>query len=175
MSRQIPLMRLGLDLEIEEADGYWLAGFVSGDGYFLAGEREKDGAHWPEMAFGINMRKDELPLLVELQKLLGGIGSKLCYEGHWPSPSRDYRSKPFARWTVRDLGQLYHIIIPLFEKFPLRGRKAAHFVAWKETVQFAYRQRSLRRGKSYSNEFWERYRALVKDFRATREYVDPEE
>ena len=103
----------------------WLVGFVDGEGCFHVGV-----SRHPEMRFGAQILPEftvvqhmrDVSLLHRIRSAMGcGVvrrnhGDRYC-------------------WRVRDLRHLADIIVPFFERHPLRSRKQAAFSRWARIVR----------------------------------------
>lgn len=119
---------LGIDLQIPKSFGHWLAGFVDGEGCFYAGWKRSCGER--ALRFSLNIRKDDSAVLEKIISILkvGAIKSR---------PNRNGSNSQLV-YEVRRLSDLRHVIVPLFENYPLRAKKANDFNIWKELVLMAF-------------------------------------
>ena len=111
--------------------GNWFAGLIDGEGTFglVYGVRPK---FFPQPQFSVGFRDDNGQGLEDIQEMLGGIGtlyrSKKRYtnkHGYVSNPKWDYMVN-----TRHDTS----VIVELFQKFPLRLKKAAEFEIWAKAV-----------------------------------------
>ena len=110
---------------------WYLTGVVEFAGSFTYSRTDRNVVPY----FAIKLAQDEAGLLQEVQAYFGGIGRIYSIgsgrgrfvEGREarPAGSRYYRVT-----RVQDLDLVVHH----FEQFPLRGRKASLFAAWREIV-----------------------------------------
>jgi len=116
--------------------GNWLSGFVDGEGCFHLGSyraRSSDKSN-PivytnhRSKFVINLRADDFEAL-SLAQRFWGCGS--LYENSHP-PSRTKRTNAGTLFSVDRWQELLNIVIPHFEEFPLRAKKANDFAIWAE-------------------------------------------
>jgi hypothetical protein len=137
--------------DIDRRDfGNWLSGFTDGEGCFRLA-RSRHPKH-PEIyrsgfaTFEINMRLDDRPILDQIQSFFG-FGSITEHESY----SEDRDAEDQAKLVCTRVRPLKGIIIPHFEQFPLRAKKARDFQIWREAVQLLYqvamRPRKAKRGK----------------------------
>ena len=109
-----------------EAFGNWFAGFVDGEGSFVI--REQRGRH--STAFQLRLREDDIAVLLSIKDHLN-LG-KIYRE--WPRRGREgYYSKPKALWWVQTKAGCMRLI-DIFDRFPLRSKKAQDYVTWREAV-----------------------------------------
>lgn len=110
--------------------GHWLSGFVDGEGCFkLNGRRDCDTMK-PACQFTIALRADDLSALQDIQSYWQ------CGQLHFSDNSRCKipNAKPTACLSVVKLADLAEIVVSHFDAFPLRAKKAADFLIWKEAV-----------------------------------------
>jgi len=123
----------------------WITGFIDGEGCFHVGI----SAH-PEMAFGYQI----LPELTVVQHerdiaLLHRLRTAMrC------GVVRRNRGDRYC-WRVRDLKNLAEIIVPFFEKHPLKSRKGVEFHRFARVV------RLMARGDHLTREGFERIRRIA--------------
>jgi len=79
------------------------------------------------VSFSIALRADDLRILEEIRQALGVGGIYLV-------PSRGENWQPQYMYAVHDKKDLTQVIIPHFEKYPLRSKKSRDFVIWKRLV-----------------------------------------
>lgn len=116
--------------------GHWLSGFTDGEGCFLLYSS-------PPLArarFLINLRFDDFPILQTIQSYFscGILSEKLA------SPSR-HLWNPQVRFYIDKPCDLMDYVIPHFETFPLRAKKAADFIIWSNGVRLLHRIGSRKR------------------------------
>ncbi len=121
--------------------GYWLSGFVDGEGCFYLGWKQSgrgDKRYRAPLAyFVIVLRDDDAPIVRDVQSYLGvGFITTISTKRH----ARN--DMPSVRLTVENPDQLANVIIPLFEKYPLRAKKARDFPLWRAGVEFITRIRA---------------------------------
>jgi|SRR5215471_4008869 len=122
----IPPFPTGID---RDAFGHWLSGFVDGEGCFAV-----QANRYRRAFFTLSLRADELPILQQIQSFLG------CGRFHpHRRPPEKKNQNPAVTFAVRDVCSLMNSIVPHFERYPLRAKKAADFVVWKQMVQILYR------------------------------------
>lgn len=110
--------------ELDPAFGHWLAGFIAGEGCFRI-HRSKGGTYY-SAAFSLKLRDDDRPILEELQAKtgLGTITQDRVRSG---------RSHPCAEWVIQSRADALELV-ELLDSFPLRAKKAADYVVWREAV-----------------------------------------
>lgn len=116
------------DLEIDSSFGFYISGFVDGEGSFGIYPSYKKCADTHKAKFSISIREDDLDILNQMKDMLkvGNITrtvrKKQCNE------------KPKVTWEVSSLPELYFVIIPFFEAFPLRAKKRKDFEVWRRAI-----------------------------------------
>ena len=178
--------RLGRDDQEAKAFGYWLSGFTDGEGCFYLDYRLVNGGYaCPGMLFTISQRADDAAILEEIRRFLrcGRVQSKVVVNQHFLNGKdmRQYASKPVFRYEVNDRDSLANLIIPFFDRYPLRSRKRTDFQVWKQGVQLAY-EVGLRpkhvRGKAGAAHKWTeleilKFKTICADLRKCRKYLGP--
>lgn len=118
-----------------DAFGHWLSGFVDGEGCFLLHMRRYKDCHTqvPQANFQIKLRADDEPILRQMQSYwqCGGI----TFHAEQCRPHS--KTCNMVMFRVKQYELLISVIIPHFEKFPLRAKKALDFAFWKDAVAFA--------------------------------------
>ena len=160
---------------LDEGFGNWLAGFTAGEGMFEFLIRKTYGSKYKfRPRYAICLRNDDSPILFEIAKALG------CGYVR-PNERKGGKSKPQAVYLCDDIESLYEVIVPLFERYALRAKKARDFAIWKEAIRLMFR--ITRRRKINTRWGWfprytkdekaqlSRYAQLLKDVRA---YQAPE-
>lgn len=165
-----------LGLEINEGFGHWLSGFVDGEGSFMLNPKIRRKTLWNGneytwreygVLFTLGLRLDDLPTLTEIRRQLR------C--GHIEIMAQRGTSRPSARFRVSNCDDLFHIIVPFFERFPLRAKKRGDFEIWKEGVKIAYRSKHSRfprnkRNQRVTRDQWEEHLDLARQIKAHRRY-----
>lgn len=127
--------QLGLDLQIPDDFGHWFAGFVDGEGCFTISK--KPARHKGiTLTFTIKLRDDDDGILHEIKNTLG-IG-RIYYRNKEYVRERGHFINNQVDWRVRRIGDIIHVIIPLFEKYPLRAKKKHDFKIWSQAAQLIY-------------------------------------
>lgn len=119
------------------AFGHWLSGFVDGEGcfgiYCYRKGKVKSFVGLLSFEFAIQLREDDRAILEEIRDYLGcgtvGMTSKAKARKNGMTNARDQ-----VKFTCRDLESLRGKIVPHFERFPLRGKKAGDFEIWKRAL-----------------------------------------
>ena len=116
--------------------GHWLSGFTDGEGCFQLDFRKRKFtddsgrvAITPGADFIIGSRADDRPVL-ELIRSYWQCG------GIYHRPNQTPTSNPAAVFSINATDRLIDTIIPHFERYPLRAKKARDFVLWKQGVEF---------------------------------------
>lgn len=118
--------------------GHWLSGFTDGEGCFcltLAAPRPGTNAN-PVAFYAITLRLDDLPILRLVQSYLG-CGSLTL------RPTKG-ASQPSAEFRVLKVADLVTKVIPHFDLYPLRAKKAEDYQVWKQGVLHVQSVRTTR-------------------------------
>jgi hypothetical protein len=119
-----------------DAFGHWFSGFTDGEGCFYLGCVKHRRANTPIAQFYINLRQDDRAILEEIRAFLG-VG--VIY-GHVTNQSQR-NAKPQSAFWVHRAKDVNLVLVPHFEKYPLRAKKARDFHIWKQGAELVYRVR----------------------------------
>lgn len=100
--------------------GEWISGFTQSDGSFVVSfENKKEGMPIrPRPVFNLTQSIEELEMFIELQKYLG-VG-------------KVQKNRNNVTFVVTSIEEIIKVIIPLFDKYSLRGSKLLSFQIFKE-------------------------------------------
>jgi len=100
----------------------WLAGFTQSDGSFVVSleNQKKCIPIRPTPIFNITQSINEYDLFLEIQKYLG-VG-------------KIYKNRNNVIYVVKSINDLVNVIIPLFDKHPVRGGKFLSYNIFKKVV-----------------------------------------
>lgn len=130
----------------------WITGFVDGEGCFHIGISKH-----PDVKFGYQILPEltvvqherDIALLHRLRTTMGcGVvrrnhGDRYC-------------------WRVRDLKNLVEVIVPFFERHPLKSKKEIEFRRFAKVVRF------MVRGDHFSQEGFERIKSIAEEMNRCR-------
>lgn len=151
----------------KEAWALWFSGFADGEACFYAGISNR-GEHTVRSAqlivyFTIQLRDDDASVLGMVRQMVLPYGHTERKRGTtWEN------SKPVVRWTVSDLMGL-RAVVDLFDRYPLRSRKARDFRTWRELVLLKEAHPPGCKVSVYNGQR-ERVEELVAELREGREY-----
>lgn len=116
--------------------GVWLSGFTDGEGCFRLDVRGAKQGFTPRASFHIGLRADDTEILKRIQSYLGcGI---IRYN------AGDKKSgNPQSRFVVSIISELWTIVVPHFDRFPLLAKKKADFDLWRKGVEIIHRVTSI--------------------------------
>jgi hypothetical protein len=142
---------------IDDAFGHWLAGFVDGEGCFAI---SKGGYNGLRCVFRMAVRADDAAIVEEIHDRVGlGSISRL----HEVKGGR-----PQATWTVTSKADCL-ALCALFERYPLRAKKARDFEVWKRAVVV---WQESKRGYFAVPFDWSRMQILREELMTGREYKE---
>jgi len=160
--------------------GNYLSGFTDGEGCFQLVWK----TNTPMIRFTIGLRADDLQILKLIQSFWGCGGILF----HKPTEKSRLKWKvnacPACQFYIRTTPELVNIVIPHFEKYPLRAKKARDFLIWKRGVSLAwsvYNRKTIPRTRIYKGQVrgiyrrWEshevaEFRSLSDTLRNQRKY-----
>src|SRR5262245_39478982 len=152
--------------------GQWLTGFVDGEGCFeLKVTRRKQSLPRLCASFVICLRADDVAILNQIRAFFGCGG--IWYDN---GPAR---KNPLAIYSTSAWTDLATIIVPHFERYPLRAKKARDFPLWREAVLIAQEVAQRRRAKTTAGLWkWlasevDRFAALKQALTEQRRFVAP--
>lgn len=102
-------------------DSYWVAGFTSGDGSFNI-KTTRTNLKRIQLRFSIILHKRELEVIKGIAKYF----NKLDYEDKGVINNKNYVGIQIVNFT-----DIFNIIIPFFEKYPIEGSKKLDFEDFK--------------------------------------------
>lgn len=150
-----------------DAFGHWLSGFVDGEGCFILDwvwVKTRSGRPEPRISFGITLRADDRDILREIRDFWG--------VGRLYNLRKDPPSRPVVTYRITRPGDLFRVVIPHFERHPLRAKKRRDFVIWRRGVELGYRvSRRPRAGrKKWTEGDRMEFLAIMKSLKEQRRY-----
>lgn len=118
----------------QDAFGNWLSGFADGEGTFvlyLHRNKYKSGTYETHRAFfSLGLRADDEEILYEIQRFwkVGRILSGKANKG----------SRPRQVIRINSARELVEVVIPHFERYPLRSKKSRDFLIWRKGAELLY-------------------------------------
>lgn|SRR5262245_30505875 len=152
------------------AFGHYLSGLVDGEGYFHIGwQKPRRKRRYFVAALKIGLRADDRAILELIQSFLG------C--GNIHSFSRSGNRGDVAVFDVGAVGDLAEIVIPHFDRYPLRAKKRHNYLLWREAVLLLHanhirggRFSSCKNPPKYNPEEVQRFDELIAQIKALRPY-----
>lgn len=160
------------------AFGHYLSGFVDGEGCFYLGthkhKKSKSDYRQPCFWLSIKLRIDDCPIL-DLIRSYWQCG-EIFLSDLTAKPGRP-NDKPQARYCIQSAYDLFEVVLPHFDHFPLRAKKAKDFVIFKEAILLAYkvagrpyRMGASRRVSSWNDDELSYFAQLTATLRGQREF-----
>lgn len=141
------------------AFGNWFSGFTDGEGCFFMKINQDESL---SSSFYLTLRDDDIAILhLVISYLQCGRLNKLARKTSSPT-------KPACRIVVSRLSDIRNTIIPHFDRFPLRSKKARDFAIWREAALLP-RDRNGGRDLPYGTR--ERFIQLHDELREVRKYT----
>jgi hypothetical protein len=134
--------------------GHWLSGFSDGEASFMLRMQDHNypgqGTYKSvEARFTIELRDDDRTILEEIQSFLrcGYIVARKGRQG-W---------RPSARFYVSKASENFRLVVPNFERYPLRAKKQRDFAIWRQAVELVYgitRRKRAKPGRQGFGPVW---------------------
>ncbi|MDP4007378.1 MAG: LAGLIDADG family homing endonuclease [bacterium] len=129
----------------------FVAGLTAGEGCFdlqfrrdIRKERKNNSVYYSwKVQFVINLKNKDLELIKKLPDVFK------CGTVHTPTG--------YARFSIQDIYNLYHIVLPFFRKHPPYGNKQKDFELWAEAVAILYQNKTQKTHKgtrSFARKVW---------------------
>jgi hypothetical protein len=132
MAKANPISPFPADID-RDAFGHWLSGFVDGEGCFMIHSimnYTRVRAPQPVGVFRVALRADDEQTLRLIQSYWG-CGTVILNENKKPYYSN---SKPISIYNATRIEDVASIIVPHFDKYPLRAKKRCDYAIWREGV-----------------------------------------
>ncbi len=160
-----------------DAFGHWLSGFTDGEGCFML--NCSDSGHRRPERWGlltISLRADDVDILLLIQSYLGC--GRICNRKQY----NNFRQPQFT-YQVSRKSDLARVLVPHFDRFPLRAKKSRDYTLWREGVLLLYdvflrprRSRTEGRGAApkMTDSEAKHFDALAAAMKQQRQYLSPE-
>lgn len=148
-------------LSVEASFGYWFVGLFDGEGHFVIDLRgPRIAGNW-ELQLGLNvyLRDDDAGVLQHVHCALGGR-------------FRPTSKNNVAYWGLRGIANLAEVAVPLFERYPLRSKKAREFDLFRNLVLQRYVATLGGKRKGVPLQKIEEIKRAISELRARRRYAD---
>lgn len=156
--------------------GHYLSGFTDGEGSFILSWTTREHTRSPYAKFVIALRNDDREILERIQSYFQ-CG---CLNYNYKKEYNNGNSKLQCRIVVSSARDLAEIIVPHYEQFPLRAKKARDFVLWKQGVELVRRvsSRPMTGGGRGFRKKWTDFdrnvfQAIAEDLKEIRKYESP--
>ena len=104
--------------------GYWFSGFFDGEGSFIADSKR-------QLRIQLSIRDDSGPVIDFIQ---ANLRCGRIYLHHAKDTYKNTNRKQARMYRLTPLNDLAEIVVPFFETYPLRTKKAQEFPIWKLLV-----------------------------------------
>lgn len=122
-------------LNVSPEFGLWFSGLFDGEGSF--GFREsRCGKNCLHLKAKVALRRDDRAVLeyISCQFAVGRI-----FDNQYrPDNLRQRNVNPWSEFRVQRIADLAEVVVPFFESYPLRTKKAIEFRIWKKLVNWRY-------------------------------------
>lgn len=148
-------------LKFSDAFGSWFSGFVDGEDHFAIKNTGIKG-RWINCSFTIGLRDDDVQTLIKIKKQLG-FGN-INYFSKVFDKRIERLQNPQAQFSCHSKKECL-LLVQLFNKYPLRSKKANDFIIWKQAVL-------LMNKKQYGGYDVDHLRRLAIDIKKIRKYKE---
>lgn len=114
-----------LDLAFNsELVDWFITGFVDAEGCFSVAirKRSKSSSWYSEARFSISLPKNDVKVLQMIQTYFGGRGSIVNH------------GKESIQYVIASIDQITEVVLPHFDKYPLKTQKLADYLLFKEAA-----------------------------------------
>ncbi len=130
---------------MDNAFGHWFAGFVDGEGHFGMSRRGVNGTGYA-CSFSLIVRADDAEVMEKIHRWLG-VGRLYRYK--FIRRKDQYANNPRCELHVTKREEVRKLI-DIFDRFPLRAKKARDYRIWREAVLLWADRKSHRGGAGRS-------------------------
>lgn len=106
----------------------WFVGFVDGEGYFQASKKKPNGY---QIDFVLDLREDDHGVLEEIQRMLR-CGYLYRVSKQYDRLKSNRLSSDHAKLMIRKHRDIEEIVIPIFDRYPLKTKKQKDYRLWRE-------------------------------------------
>ncbi len=174
MAAKYPIEPFPADID-RNAFGHWLSGFTDGEGNFHLGTHNSSNRSQVCVLFQLRLRADDFVIVRLIQSYFNCGQFNYCKGGGG--------GKPIASLAIAGSTAARRALIPHFDRFPLRSKKARDYEIWKCGVLFAYeislrRKQALGGRRGGTKPKWtprdvQQYQAIADLLKSTRKYIQP--
>ena len=157
-----------IDLNLDPLWCAWFSGWVDGEGSFIAKVGKRSGKYLDRSIsciLTVMTRDDDGNLIFSGRDILkcGTVGKDVQHLG---SKSYNPNRHNAIRWTCKNTGACRHILIPIFDLYPLRSKKLRDYRIWREIVISISEDQHLDGGRNHVLD-------LCQQLKDIRRYVPP--
>jgi len=154
----------GIDLNLDPLWCAWFSGWIDGEGSFMGKIHNENMCISARLQ--VNVRDDDSPLVYNVRDVLkcgfihhvrASLPTAKSY-----SPNR----RTTVQWICEDSGACRHILIPLFDKYPLHSKKGRDYKIWREIVMCTSEDWHLNGNRNHILD-------LCQQLKDIRKYVPP--
>jgi hypothetical protein len=162
----------------------YISGFTDGEGHFgltLQTRTKRQTFQIPSAVFLIGLRADDLPVLQLFHSFFGCGCIDFKSNARWRNKS-NARTHDVFIYRAQRTKDLVSTIIPHFERFPLRAKKAKDFLIWKQGVLLLHQVIQLPRRRLFGRRGMDRrwtgpqlnhFASLVEALKDVRQFNAP--
>ena len=125
------LNTLDMMLESSQLENWFVTGFVDAEGCFCISVRKKSSSWYCEPKFEISLHKNDLEVLQRIQAHFEGKGSIIKH------------GKESFLYVITSTKEIFDVVIPHFDKYPLKTQKLADYLLFREAVELIRNKKHL--------------------------------
>ena len=124
-----------VDLNLAPLWCAWFSGWIDGEGSFTSDVHNINRGIMSRLT--VEVRDDDSPLVYNVKNTLRCGQIYKQKERHRENLNQIGKSsigKSSIRWVCRDIGACRHILVPLFDRYPLQSKKRRDYDVWRQLV-----------------------------------------
>lgn len=132
--------------DISDSDGGWFSAMCNGEGCFRVQMRGETKSNFTAV-FSIQLRADDIQSLMEMKRIIG-YKKHLSIWDRAKDVARGINAGDGVKLHIRDIPFLFYRLIPILEKYPMRGKKQNELPIFKRGVKIFIDKRASGRNRA---------------------------